>query len=397
MVSQPPARSGNEQRHAQLRHVFDTSPDHGKSIDLSTYSIDDCVCVLLDYIAKVPELLGRARHTEKHHRPKMRSEKEFAILLATLAQPKLELLMVMIAFFAAYAELGRTQASLFATSNLSYPDLIGKLAELFYTVVVRPHGPSDRLSVQTIELVLGQPIRFRSIVMLERSKRAQSRREIPSEPFFQIKADALVDSRTGQDEYESQSWSRCAMDGEESQQDGDLYGKEACSSDEMSVENFDSEFFDAIESGLVTEAEQVQSEVQVIQAADLLGVPQRSDQPPQEHDSKITAGCSRNKARFHESRLIRRRDANEESLITTATSMTPAQPDSSQQRTAGLSDRFRPELWGLSISDATTVAGHNMDSIFFTIYGVSIPFSGRVPIVVAKCIEKVLCTSSAAG
>lgn len=396
-MSQPPAGSGNEQGHTQLRHVFDTSPDHGKSINLSTYPIHDCVCVLLDYIATVPELLGRARHTRKHQRPKMRSEKEFAILLATLAEPNLELLMVTIAFFAAYAELGRAQASLVSTPNLSYPDLIWKLAELFYTIVVRPHGPSDRLSVQTMELVLEQPIGFRSIVMLERSKRAQTRREIPSQPFFQIHAGAFVDSRAGQDEYESQSWSRCAMEGEEPQQNRDVYGKEACSSDEMSVENFDSEFFDAIEPEPVTEPQQAQSGVQVIQAADLLGVPQGVDQPPQEHNSEITAGCSQNKGRFHESRLIRRRDTTEESLATTVTSMIPAHPGSSQQGIAEPSDRVRPEIWGLSVSDATSIAGHNMDSIFFTIYGVSIPFSGRVPIVVAKCIEKVICTGSAAG
>ena len=391
LTSQRFAGSGYEERHAQLGRDFDTSPDHGKDIDLNTYSVHDCASVLLDYIATIPELLGRARVTRKPKGLRLRSEKEFAVLLATLAEPNLELLMVTIAFFAAYAEIGRAHASLAKTSNPSYHDLIRKLAELFHTIIVGPLEPSDRSSIQTLELVLKTPVRFRSIVMLERSKRAQSRYQRPSQPLFQIQVGASVNGKSDQDESETQSWSRCATEGDEVEQYTNPPDKETCSSDEMSVENFDSEWFDAIEG------EQVPSEVQVDQVEDSVDIPTEIEHLTQDHTSETTVDRPQHKSRFHESRLIRRRDTTEETLAIIPTCTTLVDAESPELEVSEEFEPFRPELWGLSVSDTVGIAGHFMDCTSFTLHGDGIPFSGRVPIVVAKCIEKVLCTSSAAG
>ncbi|KAF3041059.1 hypothetical protein E8E12_001248 [Didymella heteroderae] len=287
LISQPFARTGSEERHVQLKREFEMAPDHGKGIDLNRYALRDCVSVLLEYLATIPELLGRKRATTKRQVPRLRSEKDFAVLLSTLPEPNLELILVAIAFFAAYAELGRAHASLYKNPSLSYLELIHRLAELFYSVVVRPLDSSDRLSIQTLELVLKTPLRFRSIAMMERSKRAQNRNQIPSQPLFRKQVEAPADDEVGQEVCGSQSWSKCATEGEEPEQNSYATDKEACSSDDINVEDYDSEWFDAIEP------EQVPSEVQSIQDKEAVDIPKDISQVPHDPSSQTRADLPR--------------------------------------------------------------------------------------------------------
>jgi hypothetical protein len=378
----------------QLKREFDLSPDHGKSVDMHKYTVHDAVAVLLEYIATIPELLGRERSIAKRHGPRLRSEKDFAVILATLPEENLGLILVTVAFFAAYAELGRFHASLVKTPGLSYPDEIRKLAELFHTIVVRPLEPGDKSSIQTLGLVLKTPVRFRGIAMAERSKRAQSRDQIPSQPLFRRQVGATADCDAGREISGSPSWSKCATEADESEQDRGTTDQEVLSSDEIMIEDYDSEQFDAIEF------DQVPSNEEEAQVEASINKSDTSGQLTHRSSTNTRADNHQSLSRLHESRLMQRRDTESLTLAIAAPTKTRAHLVSPQQKSVGLQqapETFRPELWGLSVNDATNVAGYDVDSVFFTIYGQKIPFSGRVPIVVAKCIEKVMCTNKGAG
>lgn len=234
LISPPSLGSRHEEHCAQLKQKFNASPDQGESINLDDYTLFECVSVLLDYIATFPDLLGRKPDGTKRCEPDLRSEEHFAVMLAALPERNFDLILVIIALFAAYAEFGDTHKGGRPTRSLSYRRWILRLAGLFHTIVVRPYELGDVSSIQTLMLVLKKPARFRSIAMAERLKR-------------------------------------------------------------------------------------------------------ELDQP------------------------------------------------------------FRPELFGLFVSDAVEIAGYSIDHMPFMIDGRIVFFSGRVPLIVAKCIEKVLCSRSEAG
>ncbi|KAF3040169.1 hypothetical protein E8E11_002511 [Didymella keratinophila] len=389
----PSIRRGYEKRHVQLKQEFETSPDYGKRINLNRYTVDDCVSVLLDYIATIPELLGRQRSRTKPTGPRLRSEKDFAVILAMLPERNLELILVTLAFFSAYAELGRIHTGSTENPSSAYDDLVQRLAELLHTIVVRPLEPGDQLSIQTLGLVLKTPLRFRSIAVMERSKRAQGRDQNPSENLFRRQVRPPADygasrEEAGRVESKGRTWSRCATAGEETEQTREVSDKEAWSSDDINIEDYDSEFFDAVES------EEVPSEAQDVQSEDLIDKPKHIDQTECRQVSETRANRPEDGPRLHESRLLRRRDTSDQKLAIMAPSKIPVHSDPLQQETPDLSEPFRPELWGLSLDDAVSVAGSNMHCVYFTIYGDSIPFSGRIPTVVAKCIEKVMASDS---
>ncbi|KAJ8111650.1 hypothetical protein OPT61_g5809 [Boeremia exigua] len=397
LISQPYVGSRCEERFAQLKREFDTSPDYGRSINLNRYTLFDCVSVLLDYIATIPELLGRERSKTKHCGPRLRSEKDFAVIIATLPEQKFELILVTIAFFAAYAELGGAHAKLKLTPSLNYRGWISRLAELLHVIVVRNLGPGDKLSIQTLGLVLETPLRFRSIAMTERSKRAQTLDQLPSQPLFRKKVGAPTGYRSYQDKPRDEYWSSCATKGQESEQDDDTSDRETWSSEDITIEDYDSEQFDAID------LDQVPSQVQASDTGHSFGTQKAVDPSLYEQSPRTTPKQSQNQSRLHESRLIQRRDTVVETLAITAQPTTMTRSRFVQQRQIGskeapeLNEPYRPGLWGISVSEAVDVAGYSINSMLLTIYGSKIPYSGRVPIVVAKCIEKVICSDNEAG
>ena len=227
--------------------------------------------------------------------------------------------------------------------------------------------------------------------MAERSKRAQTRDQIPSQPLFRKQIGAPAAYESGQDKSGSQSWSRCATEGEESEQNSD---KEAWSSEDITIDDYDSEQFDAID------LEQVPSEVYSRHTEHLVRTQKAIDQVWNSQSSREKPGNPPSYSRRHESRLVQRRGTTVETLTVTAAkkrSQSLKQVPVRLQEAPETDKPFKPELWGLSVSEAVDIAGHNIDRMPFTIYGTEVTFSGRVPIVVAKCIKKVLSSKNDAG
>lgn len=394
LIQQPHAGSDHKQRCVQLKEEFDTVPEYGKHIDWGRYTLFECASVLMEYIANVPGLLGRERVT-KPYGPRLSSEQGFAILLAKLPERNFEFVLVTIAFFAAYAELGRTH-------SLGYRGWIKRLAKMLHAVVIRPLELGDRSSLHTLRLVLKTPLRFRSIAMTERSKRVPNRDQMPSQPLFrkQIGIPTYYQSdadKLSYDESGSQSWSRCATEGGDTEPNSDASDIEQCLSGDVTNENYDSEEFD------IAELKPIQSQAHVVRDKDHISTVDAVDHAVHKYSLRTETNSVQGHPGLSENRLIRKHNTLPEGIFTlerdvkTIQSQLMGQEPGIEPELPVTNGPFMPGLWALSLPGTVDAAGHDINSMTFKIYGRRIPFSGRVPIVVAKCVEKILCSESEAG
>ena len=141
----------------KLKQEFDIAPG-GKAVHLENYTIFEWVYVLLEYIATVPGLLGPQHPKNKRYGVQLKTEKDFAICLAIPPEKNFDFILFIIAFFAAYAELGRFH-------KLKYQGWIERLAQLFHTILIRPFELGDKSSIETLELVLKKPQRVISVAI----------------------------------------------------------------------------------------------------------------------------------------------------------------------------------------------------------------------------------------
>lgn len=230
-----------------------------------------------------------------------------------------------------------------------------------------------------------------SISMAERPKSAPTHDRSPAQPFFRKRIGVYPDHGSNARKLVYQSRSRSATEGEDTEHADSTSDHEG---EDISIEDYDSDQIDAIDF------EQPPSEVHDRQT---VGIRQAIDQLPCRQISRTRPDHPQKYSGLHESRLLQRRDSTVATSASTSEGRVKAPYQNAQQESQMLEEapesnaRFMSQLWDLSVSDAVIDAGLSINRMSFIVYGVEVTFSGRVPIVVARCIEKVVCNNNDAG
>jgi hypothetical protein len=196
--------------------------------------------------------------------------------------------------------------------------------------------------------------------------------------------------KTSHGKLKLQTWSLCATEGGDSDPNSDASDVENISGEDLSIEDYDSDEYSAV----VSEVSQAQP--RIASARDQVSKESTMGLTRQDVDLETRKEKKRRHPSLYESRLIRDRTTLVEKKFAAKQDAAATRSPLIKQELAIPAEApvpdtvFKPGLWGLSLDDAVGLAGQDVDRMVFDIHGTSLPFSGRVPIVVARCMGKIM-------
>jgi hypothetical protein len=377
--------------------------------------------VLFDYIATIPRLLCPEHADYNTYVPRLDCRENFAEDLATLDKSNFDFVLSLLAFFAAYAELGRVH-------YFGYWGWISRLAQLFDTIVIRPSELSLTEPSQTLCLILENPKDFISMAGEERRKRAggfnfdiciQGRspsgtRALQEQPRIRsLRRHATKSGHTNHNDHSQGLRSRIAIEGKERYRkpsSGDAIhrdtGKEQSElsmvyaghrhrRDESKcrvarVNDSDDESETVIRQILGSEVFEREENGEGIAE----GLAYQPVSGLQEHMPTIRATSEQDHTKTQ--MLLVDPDSTTELGTTAEQNTTKNQYKAVGEGLATEAAATSPEktslpgLWSLPIENAIELAGSELSHVRFVIDNREVTMSGRFPVVVTKCIEYTL-------